>query len=41
MNSRSYVREKIIMPLIEQSLLEYTNKEHLSASNQKYITIRK
>ena len=41
LNSRSYVREKIIMPLIEQSLLEYTNKEHLSASNQKYITIRK
>ena len=37
-NSRRYVREKIIKPLIDEGLLSYTNKDHVNASNQKYIT---
>lgn len=39
-NSRRYVREKIIKPLIEKKLLDYNNKKHLNASNQKYITTK-
>lgn len=38
--SRSYIREKVIKPLIEQGQLDYTNKKHINASNQKYITIK-
>ena len=41
LNSRNYVREKIIKPLIESNLLDYTNKNHISASNQKYITLKR
>ena len=37
-NSRRYVREKIIKPLIDNELLSYTNKDHINASNQKYVT---
>ena len=36
--SRSYVREKIIKPLIDSNLLDYTNNSH-KVRNQKYITI--
>lgn len=39
--SRNYVREKIIKPLIENNFLNYTNKNHINASNQKYITLKK
>jgi len=39
--SRNYVREKIIKPLIENNFLDYTNKNHINASNQKYITLKK
>lgn len=38
LRSRHYVNSKILKPLIELDLLEYTNKEHIKASNQKYIT---
>ena len=41
LNSRNYVREKIIKPLIENNFLDYTNKNHINASNQKYITLKK
>lgn len=41
LKSRRYVREKIIKPLIEKNLLEYTNKNHINASNQKYIISKK
>ncbi len=37
-NSRRYVREKIIKPLIDDGFLSYTNKNNINASNQKYIT---
>ena len=40
-NSRRYTREKIIKPLIEEGKLDYTNKNHINASNQKYKTIQK
>ncbi len=36
-NTRNYVREKVIKPLIETGVLDYTNKNHINASNQKYI----
>ena len=36
--SRNYVNDNIIKPLINEGILEYTNKKHLNASNQKYIT---
>lgn len=36
--SRNYVNDNIIKPLICEGLLEYTNKKHASASNQKYKT---
>ena len=39
-NSRRYVREKIIKPLINNGLLGYTNKKHINASNQKYVSIK-
>lgn len=39
--SRSYVRENIIKPLIKSERIDYTNKKHYTASNQKYITIKK
>lgn len=38
LKSRSYVSNNIIKPLMELGYLEYTNKQHPSASNQKYIT---
>ena len=41
LNSRNYVREKIIKPLIESNLLDYTNKNSINARNQKYLTIKK
>ena len=40
LNSRRYIREKIIKPLIDVGKLDYTNKNHTNASNQKYITIK-
>ena len=36
--SRNYVRDNIINPLIMSDKLEYTNKLHVNASNQKYQT---
>ena len=40
--NRNYVNSKILKPLIQLDLLEYTNKSHVKSSNQKYITkIRK
>lgn len=36
--SRNYVNDNIIKLLINEGILEYTNKKHLNASNQKYIT---
>lgn len=39
--SRNYIRENVIKPLIENNLLDYTNKNHINASNQKYITLEK
>ena len=41
LKSRRYVREKIIKPLIENNYLDYNNKNHIKANNQKYITIKK
>lgn len=35
--SRNYVNDNIIKPLIEEGILEYTNKKSVNASNQKYI----
>lgn len=40
-SSKRYVGEKIIKPLIDLNLLEYTNKNNYKAKNQKYITVRK
>lgn len=37
--SRNYVNDNIIKPLISEGLLNYTNRNHLNASNQKYISI--
>ena len=39
-NSRRYIREKIIKPLVDEGRLDYTNKNHINASNQKYITVK-
>ena len=39
--SRNYVNDNILKPLINASLIEYTNKKHINASNQKYKTIQK
>ena len=36
-SSRSYVNENIIKPLIDEGVLDYTNKKSVRASNQKYI----
>lgn len=36
--SKSYVREKIIKPLLKSDILEYTNKNTVNARNQKYQT---
>lgn len=41
MNSKNYVREKIINPLVKNNSLGYNNKKHINASNQKYITLEK
>lgn len=38
--SRNYVNNNIIKPLIENELLNYTNKEHINASNQKYVSVK-
>ena len=40
-SSKRYVGEKIIKPLIDLNLLEYTNKNNYKARNQKYITVKK
>ena len=37
-NSKRYVAEKIIQPLINNGKLDYTNKNVRNAKNQKYIT---
>ena len=37
-NSKRYVAEKIIKPLINNGKLDYTNKNVRNAKNQKYIT---
>ena len=34
--SKNYVREKIIKPLLQTDILEFTNKEVRNARNQKY-----
>lgn len=34
--SRNYVSDNIIKPLLNEGKLDYTNKIHLNASNQKY-----
>jgi predicted HTH transcriptional regulator len=39
--SRNYVSTNIIKPLINEEKLDYTNKNNINASNQKYITIIK
>ena len=39
--SRNYVNDNIIKPLIVEGILDYTNKKHLNASNQKYKTKNK
>ncbi len=41
MSSKSYVATNIIKPLINNDLLDYTNKNSIYARNQKYITIKK
>jgi len=38
LTSRSYISSKIIKPLINEGILEYTNKKSANASNQRYIT---
>lgn len=38
--SRSYISRKIINPLILKGKLEYENKKHIKASNQRYITVK-
>ena len=38
--SRSYISRKIINPLILKGKLEYENKKHIKASNQRYVTVR-
>ena len=40
-SSKSYVARKIIKPLVEKGLLDYTNKNSINAKNQKYIKINK
>lgn len=40
-SSKSYVATNIIKPLINNGLLDYTNKNSIYARNQKYITIKK
>ena len=37
LTSRSYISSKIIKPLINEGILEYTNKKSANASNQRYI----
>ena len=37
--SRSYISRKIINPLILKGKLEYENKKHIKASNQRYVTV--
>ena len=37
-SSRSYISRKIIKPLINKGILEYTNKKSANASNQRYMT---
>ena len=40
LKSRNYVNNAIIIPLIRNNLLDYTNKNNTKASNQKYVTKR-
>ena len=39
--SRQYISSYLIKPLLQEGLLEYTNKNSINARNQKYITINK
>lgn len=39
LKSRNYVNDNIIKPLLDSGNLDYTNKENLRASNQKYVTL--
>ncbi len=39
--SRQYISAYLIKPLIQEGLLDYTNKNSINAKNQKYITINK
>ncbi len=39
--SKRYVGEKVLKPLIDLGMLEYTNKNNYKARNQKYITAKK
>ena len=39
--SKTYVREKILKPLINKGKLEYTNKNSINAKNQRYIKVVK
>ena len=39
--SKRYVGEKVLKPLIDLGMLEYTNKNNYKARNQKYITVKK
>ena len=41
LSSRNYVNDNIIKPLLNDGLLEYTNKKSVNASNQKYLTRNK
>ncbi len=38
MTSKPYVARNIIKPLVDDNILEYTNKRYPNARNQKYIT---
>lgn len=38
--SRQYISTRIIKPLIDLGMLEYTNKKSINARNQKYVTIK-
>lgn len=37
LSSRNYVNDNIIKPLIDEGILEYTNKKYVNTSNQRYI----
>jgi len=39
--TKSVFSRQIIKPLVENGLLDYTNKNSINARNQKYVTIKK